>query len=563
MTGRLEQAARYTRTVARLRPAQLAHRLRLRGQRLLLARVPPERLIRVPGADARAPTGWPAAFAPLDLQVRDGSVPDGRRFRFLEESRDLGEPADWEQADASLLWRYHLHYFEWAWALAGIEDRAGARGAFIELWQSWQAATVAGRGVAWSPYVVALRAWALCGVYEALVAGTGTGLEDAWRRSLAFHAAFLRRHLELDVGGNHLVKNLKALVGLGVFLDDDRMVAAASGRLARQVPVQILPDGGHYERSPSYHAQVLGDLIDVDGLLRVAGRPAVGGLADAIEAMRTWLNAMRQPDGDIALFNDCTLVGRARLDLLQPAPASPVRAPVTVLQPSGYAVATAGPFHLVADMGPPCPPDLPAHAHADCLSFELAVDGRRVIVDAGTSTYAPGPRRAWERSTRAHNTVEIDGADQSEVWGTFRAGRLAQPRMEGPLTASHDGYRWLPGQPRHRRTWRVTDTGVEVLDEVTGHGPQAGRAGAGTHTVAARLHIAPGLTVEHADDGAVVAGTLQITVTGPGVTVAIEPVELATGFGRLAAGYAVVARTTAPLPVTLRTAITLTASSPR
>ena len=76
------------------------------------------------------------------------------------------------------------------------------------------------------------------------------------------------------MGGNHLVKNLKALVGLGVFLGDDRLVAHAASHLERQIGVQVLADGGHYERSPSYHCQVLGDLIDVAGLLAAAGRPA-------------------------------------------------------------------------------------------------------------------------------------------------------------------------------------------------------------------------------------------------------------------------------------------------
>ncbi|MGH9158333.1 MAG: heparinase II/III family protein [Acidimicrobiales bacterium] len=84
----------------------------------------------------------------------------------------------------------------------------------------------------------------------------------------------------------------------------------------------------------------------------------------------------------------------------------------------GHAVVRtgAGRLHLVADAGPPCPSELPAHSHADCLSFEFAVDGRRLIVDTGTSTYRAGPRRDQERSTAAHNTVEIDGEGPSHFW---------------------------------------------------------------------------------------------------------------------------------------------------
>ena len=50
----------------------------------------------------------------------------------------------------------------------------------------------------------------------------GSPVEDAFLASLSAHAGFLRRHLESDVGGNHLIKNLKALAGLAVFFGDER-----------------------------------------------------------------------------------------------------------------------------------------------------------------------------------------------------------------------------------------------------------------------------------------------------------------------------------------------------
>lgn len=120
---------------------------------------------------------------------------------------------------------------------------------------------------------------------------------------------------------------------------------------------------------------MLGDLVDVAGLLTAAGRHAPPGLDSAIAAMSAWLGAMLLPDGDVPLFNDASLVGHHRLTLLHPAPPAPDDR-LSILQPSGYVVVRtgAGRIHLVADVGPPCPPELPAHAHADCLSFELAVD---------------------------------------------------------------------------------------------------------------------------------------------------------------------------------------------
>ena len=85
---------------------------------------------------------------------------------------------------------------------------------------------------------------------------------------------------------------------------------------------------------------------------------------------------------------------------------------------------------MLADVGLPCPRELPAHAHADSLGCVAYVDGAPLLVDTGTSGYAPGPARDRERSTAAHNTVELDGTDSTEVWGAFRAGRRA--RVHGP-----------------------------------------------------------------------------------------------------------------------------------
>ena len=100
----------------------------------------------------------------------------------------------------------------------GAGDRSAARGVFAWLWHSWRAACPLGHRDAWLPYPAALRIWSWCGLYRDLV--EGSALEEEFHREISTHAAFLRRHLETDVGGNHLIKDLKALVGLGVFLGE-------------------------------------------------------------------------------------------------------------------------------------------------------------------------------------------------------------------------------------------------------------------------------------------------------------------------------------------------------
>ena len=550
-------------TAAQLGTAQLAHRVRLRSQRFVVGHLPVgwEAVLR---RQVGPVPGWPADFLPIDAQLSEGypSPEDNAagRFNFLNQERQLGTPPSWAQPDAPQLWRYHLHYFEWAWSLANHPDRTWARAQFARLWSSWKSASPLGRGEAWSTYVVSLRLWVLCGVYDALCEPGGEG---QWRSQLDLHARFLRAQLEHDVGGNHLLKNLKALIGAGVFLGQDDLVETGSRHLRRQLRIQVLADGGHFELSPSYHCQVLGDLIDLHGLLTAANQqqPTTSKLATAIEGMQTWLGAMLMPDGDVPLFNDCTLVGQPRIQLLGPIAPSP--SALTVLKPSGYVIIKPDArIHLVADVGPPCPKELPAHAHADCLSFELAVDGRRILVNSGTSTYEPSARRQFERSTAAHNTIEVDSADQTEVWGTFRAAHLAQARLEVAgadkdgvtVRASHDGYTRLADSPRHTRTWHVRPASLDIHDDITGEN------GVGVHRSQLRIHVAPGVESAVVSDGSYRLGPILLEISGcPSV---MTETEVASDFGprkvtRLLAGIV-----SGTLPHVMQTRVSLASGTP-
>jgi uncharacterized heparinase superfamily protein len=450
---------------------------------------------------------------------------------------------------APLLWRFHLYYWDWAWALESAGWGTSARGVFGALWSSWHAAVMPGRGPAWQPYPAALRAWTFCGLYRALA--SGSQFEGPLRAELAALAGFLRRNLETDVGGNHLIKNLKALVGLAVFFGDDRLLARALGRLRRQLDVQVLPDGGHYERAPAYHCQVLGDLVDIARLLRAVGRDEQEGLPEKIAAMRRWLGLVLSPGGDVPLLNDGFPVSAELLAELAPPPRPD--GPLQVLPDTGLALATAGGWHLLADIGPPCPRELPAHAHADTLSCLVHVDDAPLLIDTGTSTYAAGPVRDRERSTSAHNTLEVGHRDSTEVWGAFRAGRRARVRGvaahvdPGYVTntgqdtvtveAAHDGYRGLPGRPVHHRRWALRPDELRVDDTVTGEG---------RHDIVVRWHLAPGSRLRLIPGGAVVTrGTGEFIVTVSATTTATEQAVLTSALAEVAAGF----RSTAAAPV--------------
>src|SRR5580658_952646 len=116
----------FGRTVVHLRPVQLAHRVRLRTQQAGLHRFPEAGRLIMPGPDSATAVGWPDAARPVDAltpgrwpglaELRTGKI------RLLGLAREL----DWGHSDAPRLWRFHLHYWDWAWGLAADQDRLAA-----------------------------------------------------------------------------------------------------------------------------------------------------------------------------------------------------------------------------------------------------------------------------------------------------------------------------------------------------------------------------------------------------------------------------------------------------
>lgn len=122
-----------------------------------------------------------------------------------------------------------------------------------------------------------------------------------------------------------------------------------------------------------------------------------------------------------------------------------------------------------------------AHGHADALSLVLRAFGHDVLVDPGTYDYFTYPAwRNYFRSTRAHNTVVVDGADQSEMLGAFLWGQRATARCldwrptdnGGAFYGEHDGYRRLTDPVVHRRRVELNGARRElhVEDELDGAG---------------------------------------------------------------------------------------------
>jgi hypothetical protein len=440
-----------------------------------------------------------------------GEPHDERTLRLVGFDVDLTADALWAPSGRSALLDFELHGQEWLVALP-------RRRAF-ELARSWVAAcppSGPALALSWHPYVLSTRVapWT-----HLLASDPPPDVREVLARSLWRQLLALAGHVERDVRGNHLIRNASALaVGGAVFegLDAELLRRYGLDLLERELADQLGPDGGHVERSPSYHAQVLWDAVNAQGGERLSGSIARG---------LGWLRHVSPPGQPRPHLND-SADGRApdTAFLLAESGVAPTGDP----EPRGlprYAVVGDERTRLLLDAAEPSRPDLPYHAHADSLAILLTIDGEPVLVDRGVSTYTAGEERAWWRSTAAHSTVEVDRTESSEVVGAHRAGRLARTAIESEdehrVTAAHDG----AGRPRLAHLRRVARLGPRAW-AVVDHTPGAAAS-------RSRLHLAPGAEVV-LDGGEarvrVAAARLRVTLP-PNATARIEHTRHALRLG--------------------------------
>lgn len=399
-------------------------------------------------------------------------------FKFLNVVHDLKSLSDWNNPEWEKLWLYNLHYFD----DLGSCDAESKKKLHFDLIEKWIQENPPGHGNGWEPYPISLRIvnwikWSL----------NDNCLSDNALHSLAIQTRYLLKKLEFHLLGNHLFANAKALVFAGLFFKGkqaDEWFAKGMKILTREIFEQILPDGGHFERSPMYHSIILEDMLDLINGMRAFGREVPGGWMAAASKMSGWLAAMCHPDGEIALFNDAAFgIAAKPADLMSYArrvgtgERETSAGKFTYLSDSGYVRWEKGAAALFLDVGQVGPDYLPGHAHADTLSFEMSLHGLRFIVDSGTSCYGTGGERLRQRGTEAHNTVMINGKNSSEVWSGFRMARRARPAdlnimpLSGQaetISCAHTGYMRLPGKPAHKRCWSLTETSLEIIDEIQG-----------------------------------------------------------------------------------------------
>ncbi len=142
---------------------------------------------------------------------------------------------------------------------------------------------------------------------------------------------------------------------------------------------------------------------------------------------------------------------------------------------------TENEIRILADAGPLGYLSIAAHGHADALSLTLSVGGHEVLIDPGTYTYQGEIEwREYFRGTSAHNTVTVDGENQSQSGGRFMwlnhgnasCIRFDENAERQVLLAEHNGYRSLADPLSHQREWMFeqADRTLTVVDRLASHG---------------------------------------------------------------------------------------------
>ena len=422
-----------------------------------------------------------AQGSPLMLQesiVPASSYDDGR-FTFLNLTHRFDEKIDWNFSEFGKLWTYNLNYFDFLMQPnmsreRGLELIEEFIGDIRNIKDGLEPFPVSLRGINWIKFLSKHK------------------IENkSIDSSLKAQYAVLQDNLEYHLLGNHLLENGFSLLFGAYYFRDEKMYAKAKEILTEELEEQILKDGAHFELSPMYHQIMLFRVLDCINLVKNSdwkSAELLEMLSEKASIMLGWLKKMKFTDGTVPLLNDSAQkIAPTPEELEEYAGLLGVETVEKPLGDSGYRVYEKGNYKIVADVGRIGPDYIPGHAHSDTFSFVLYVKGTPLIVDTGTSTYETNERRFAERSTSAHNTVMLDGMEQSEVWGGFRVARRAYvfdlKESEKSIKACHDGYKSRLNAI-HEREFVFNEKCIRISDKIVSNSP---------HDARFFLHFHPGI----------------------------------------------------------------------
>jgi Heparinase II/III-like protein/Heparinase II/III N-terminus len=479
------------------------------------------------------------------------------RFTELGTTLELGLEPDWLGArfPADEEWRIAFGKFYFGLDLAAAFGQTGDP-RYLRTWEglvsSWveqmplgaeSTDTVARRMLNW------IYAWGAF-VQASGFGGLSRGLDRLLLASLSAQAGWLRHHL--TARRNHRTLELYALFVFALSLPlvdpDGALLGFALEQLDENLAEDFRVDGVHVESSTHYHLIVLRSFVGVRVNARRYGIPLPDGFDERLGRALDFAVHCHRPDGGIPALSDAD--GGSYAELLRLAGEELGRADSLYVATRGARGTAprernvsfpAGGYHvqrsgwgkrdrfLIFDCGPLGDG---GHGHYDLLSVELAAGGRPLVLDPGRYTYHEGEPnlRRWFKGTAAHNTICVDGLDQTEYWRGKPKGPLGQGRFLGRARAAGLDVVWGEAvSPRYdarhaRRVLFVADEYWVVEDRLTAPSP---------HRYDQRWHLAPESLgrVEVDRAGGVVRAAGLALLFSPGVELTVEPGWYAPRYG--------------------------------
>jgi len=381
---------------------------------------------------------------------------ENNEFIFLNLSKKFNSKIDWNYSEYGKLWTYNLTYFEY------LKDKDDVKLIYdfinnIEnIKDGFEPFPISLRGISWIKFL------------------TKFSIEDKKiNDSLYAQYYILLDNLEYHLLGNHLLENGFSLLFGAYYFQDEKLYLKAIEILEIELEEQILEDGGHFELTPMYHQIMLFRVLDCINLVQNnnwKNKELLKLLILKAELMLGWLQNISYSNGDIPLLNDSTnKIAPTTNELLTYADSLKVKVNNLELKESGYRKFCRKNYECVVDIGHIGASYIPGHVHADTFNFEVRVYAKPFIVDSGLSTYETNEIRFEQRSTAAHNSVEVLGKDSSEVWGGFRVADRAQiisvEENRGFIKATHNGYKKY--NILHTRSWVFEDNKIIIEDSLS------------------------------------------------------------------------------------------------
>ena len=388
------------------------------------------------------------------------SYTDHNIFTFLNNSFQYkNNKINWNDKQFGRLWAYNLNYMDYLLQLGMTKDTG------LNIIKEF-ILNFAVNNTGKEPYPISLR-----GITWIKFLSKHKIHDLEINNNLYSQYKILQNNLEYHLLGNHLLENGFSMLFGAFCFSNIGFYKKAKVILQKELIEQILEDGGHFELSPMYHQIILDRLLDSINLLQNNQRfdnqnQLLSFLTEKALVMLSWLQQITFSNGDIPYFNDSTFgIAPNTYQLVDYAKRLNFNLNTNLkLSDSGYRKFTGSNYECIVDVGPVGPNYIPGHGHADMLSFVLYIDNKPIIIDTGISTYEKNNQRQLERSTPAHNTVVVDGKNQSDVWGGFRVGKRAKIRVLNDkvyyLEAEHNGYKPVV----HSRSFDFIQSGIVISD---------------------------------------------------------------------------------------------------